>query len=74
MVMTDDLQIVTTPTFDWLAKFASACGSRMLIGSPYVNSGILRLTSRVSKDVSRTLITRTDLRDFALGASSSATA
>lgn len=68
--MTDGLQIVTTPTFDWLAEFASACRSRMIIGSPYVNSGILRLTSRVPKDVSRTLVTKTDLRDFALGASS----
>lgn len=70
MPMTDDWQIVTTPTFDWLVQFASACRSRMLIGSPYVNSGVLELTSIVSKDVSRTLITRTDLRDFAVGASS----
>ena len=42
----------------------------MIIGSPYVNSGIFGLTSRVPKSASRTLITRTDLRDFALGASS----
>ena len=42
----------------------------MLVGSPYVNSGIFGLTDRVSKSVSRTLITRTDLRNFALGASS----
>ena len=69
MPMTESLQIVTTPTFDWLAEFASACRSRMLIGSPYVNSGILSLTSLVANDVSRTLVTRTDLRDFALGAS-----
>ena len=42
----------------------------MLIGSPYVNRGIFGLTSRVPKGACRTLITRTDLRDFALGASS----
>ena len=37
----------------------------MLVGSPYVNDGIIELNDMVSKAVSRTLITRTDLRDFA---------
>ena len=62
-------QIVTTPTFDWLAERARDCNSRILVGSPYVNDGIINLTNLVSKEVSRTLVTRTDLRDFALGAS-----
>ena len=70
MLANDGLQVVTTPTFNWLAEFASACRSRMLIGSPYVNNGIIGLTNQVPKDVPRTLVTRTDLRDFALGASS----
>ena len=65
-----DLQVVTTPTFDWLAECARGCNSRMLIGSPYVNDGIIQLTDMVSDDVSRTLVTRTDLRDFAFGSSS----
>ena len=64
-----NLQIVTTPTHDWLAKRARTCGARMLVGSPYVNKAIINLTDIVSKDVSRTLVTRTDLRDFAVGAS-----
>ena len=63
------LQVVTTPTFDWLAERAQACSSRMLIGSPYVNNGIIRLTSIISRNVPRTLVTRTDLRDFAAGSS-----
>ena len=62
-------QIVATPTFDWLAEHARDCNSRILVGSPYVNDGIINLTNLVSKEVSRTLVTRTDLRDFALGAS-----
>ncbi len=66
----NDLQIVTTPTFDWLAERARACKSRMLVGSPYVNNGVLKLTDMVSGRVTRTLVTRTDLRDFALGSSS----
>ena len=64
------MQIITTPTFDWLAEHARGCNSRLLIGSPFVNDGILQLTDLVSKAASRTLVTRTDLRDFALGASS----
>ena len=69
----NDLQIVVTPTFNWLAERARACKTRMLVGSPYVNDGIRRLTDMVSGDVARTLITRTDLRDFALGSSSLST-
>lgn len=64
------MQIITTPTFDWLAQHARTCNSRLLIGSPFVNDGILELTDLVPKAASRTLVTRTDLRDFALGSSS----
>ena len=42
----------------------------MLIGSPFVNDGIIKLTDMVSAGVRRSLVTRTDLRDFAIGASS----
>ena len=65
-----DLQIVTTPTRDWLAERARTCTKRMLVGSPYVNDAIIKLTNMVPEEVSRTLVTRTDLRDFALGSSS----
>ncbi len=64
------MQIITTPSFDWLAHHARACSSRLLIGSPFVNDALLQLTHLVPKHASRTLVTRTDLRDFAIGASS----
>ena len=64
------MQIITTPTFHWLAEHARACNSRLLIGSPFVNDALLQLTDLVPKSASRTLVTRTDLRDFAVGASS----
>ena len=64
-----DLQIVTTQTRDWLAKHAQDCDVRLLVGSPYVNNAIIELTDMVGKDVAQTLITRTDLRDFAVGSS-----
>ena len=63
------LEIVTTPTFDWLADSAASCKSRLLVASPFVNDGIMGLTDMVPSGVARTLFTRTDLRDFALGSS-----
>ena len=63
------LQVVSTPTIGWLAQHALGCSSRMLAGSPFVNNGIFELTKRVSPEVPRVLVTRTDLRDFAIGAS-----
>lgn len=63
------MDVVTTPTFEWLTEYASGCSFRMLIGSPYVNNGVIKLTDMVPKEVSRTLVTRTDLRDFAVGSS-----
>ena len=62
-------RIVTTPTFDWLAERARECRSRLLVGSAYINDAIVGLTNLVPATASRTLVTRTDLRDFALGAS-----
>ena len=64
------MQIVTTPTFDWVAENARACRSQMIVASPYVNSGAIQITDLVPKGVTCRLITRTDLRDFATGASS----
>ncbi len=63
------LEIVTTPTFDWLAESAAACKSRLLVASPFVNDGITDLTDLLSQDVSCSLLTRADLRNFALGSS-----
>ena len=65
----DNLQVVTTPTHKWIAEHARTCTKRMLFGSPFVNDAIIELTDMVAKEVSRTLVTRTDLRDFAVGSS-----
>jgi hypothetical protein len=42
----------------------------MLVASPFVNSGIIDVADLPPPDVETTVITRTDLRDFAIGASS----
>lgn len=65
-----DLKVVTTPTFEWLAQNARHCRHRMLIASPFVNSGVIQVMDLTPGSVTRSLITRTDLRDFATGASS----
>lgn len=65
----NELEIVTTPTLNWLTERAKGCRSRLLIGCPYVNNAIIGLTKEASQDVSRILVTKTDLRDFAIGAS-----
>ena len=62
-------QIVTTPTFDWLAERAAMCKSRMLIASPYVNDAVVNLTGLTSSGVARIIVTKTDLRDFRVGVS-----
>ena len=41
----------------------------MLVGSPYVSNAIIELTDLAGEEVARTLVTRTDLRDFAVGSS-----
>lgn len=69
MMPNNNLQIVTTPTFDWLEGRARECRTRMVIGSPYVNDGIRTLTDLVPAEAGRVLVTRTDLRDFAARAS-----
>ncbi len=63
------LEVITTPTFEWLAKYAQNCSKRMLVGSPYVNNAMVELTRLLPSGVSRTLVTRTDIRDFAVGSS-----
>ena len=72
-VISQGLEVVTTPTFEWLEDKLKACRNSLIIGSPYVNGGLGQLMSLVKKDLPRTLVTRTDLRDFAVGASNLAT-
>ena len=62
-------QIITTPTYDWLAERAAMCKSRMLIASPYVNDAVVNLAGLLPLEVAKTVVTKTDLRDFRVGTS-----
>jgi phosphatidylserine/phosphatidylglycerophosphate/cardiolipin synthase-like enzyme len=63
------ISLVTTPTHEWLEEQVSGCRKRFVVACPYVGSYFANLSKRLSKDVTRVLVTRTDLRDFAKGAS-----
>lgn len=60
---------VTTPTCEWLESEIAGCKEKFLVASPYVGSYLPSLAKQLSKKVRQVLVTRTDLRDFAKGAS-----
>lgn len=61
--------IITTPTGTWLHDQVAACRSRLVVASPYVGSTFPKLLLSKLRSVSSVLITRTTLRDFAVGSS-----
>ncbi len=63
------IRFVTTPTRNWLEAKIQDCSSRFLVASPYVGPFLTAFASRLATGVSTTLLTRTDLRGFALGSS-----
>ena len=64
------MEIVTTPTLGWISNQAQQCVSRILVGCPYVNEAAVQIFDLVPSEVAdRTLVTRADKYDFALGAS-----
>ena len=63
------LEFVTTPTGGWLRESLKTCRSRLLVASPYVNDAFAQLLSEAYPTVKTTLVTKTDLRDFAIGSS-----
>ncbi|GAG13783.1 unnamed protein product, partial [marine sediment metagenome] len=63
------MRLVTTPTYDWLRKASSQCSRRFVASSPYVGSLLTKLVGNLAPGVQKSLVTKTDLRDFALGAS-----
>jgi hypothetical protein len=65
----DVSRFITTPTRKWLEAKLRYCSTRFLIASPYVGAFLTWVAARLPSGVSSTLLTRTDLRDFALGAS-----
>jgi hypothetical protein len=63
------ISIVTTPTAGWLETQLADCRREFLVASPYVGDLLVKFTRRLPQTVKRSLITRTDLRDFAKGSS-----
>lgn len=64
------MQIITSPTEDWLRARLDECKSRLFISSPYITNILIDIIGEVHKGVEATLLTRTDLREFAVGSSS----
>jgi len=60
---------VTTPTHVWLEKQLSQCNEQFLVACPFVGDYLAKATRQLPAKVNRLLVTRTDLRDFATGAS-----
>lgn len=61
--------IVTTPTTRWLEEKLPCCRKRFWVVSPFVGRCLVDLMRCVPATADRRLVTRTDLRDFASGAS-----
>jgi len=62
-------EIVASPTEHWLSEQLVNCKTRFLVACPYVGNALARLVKGVAGNVERVLITRTDLRGFAMGSS-----
>jgi hypothetical protein len=62
-------QFITTPTARWIEKSVRSCKDRFLVSSPYVGTFLPSVSTRMRSSVRKTLLTRADLRDFAVGAS-----
>lgn len=63
------MRLVTSPTYDWLLGAARACAKRFIVSSPFVGASLAEVIGTLAPRVRKTLLTRTDLRDFAMGAS-----
>lgn len=68
--MATPFEIVPTPTFDWLDRQLQGCTTRFLVASPFVGSILTDMTAGLAANVEKRLVTRTDVRYFAAGASS----
>lgn len=68
--MARSVEVVMTPTGEWLRERAAECRERFLVASPFVNQALVALSRSLSANVERTLVTRMVLGDFAVGASS----
>ena len=63
------MNIVTTPTENWLRKATANCRNSFLVTSPFVTGLFAEITAELPQNVERTLITRIELQQFARGSS-----
>jgi len=63
-------ELVKSPTGDWIASALGQCKERFIACSPYVGSRLRSLIGIAPSHVRKTLVTRLNIRDFALRASS----
>lgn len=63
------MRLVFTPTEDWLREGLVACHSQLIVSSPYVTGILPVLLNELHPETKKLVVTRTDLRDFAMGAS-----
>lgn len=63
------MRFITTPTYEWLHEACHECKTRFLVSSPYIGPLLAKVVSELASGVQKWLLTKTDLRDFALGAS-----
>ena len=62
-------RVITGSTEDWLRDNLATCQARFSVASPFVTGFFGQLLGDFPKRVDCRLLTRTDLRDFALGTS-----
>ena len=63
------LEVVTTPTENWLSEALKTCNSHFIVSSPCVGEALLRLAKLIPAGTSFTLITSINLYNFRVGAS-----
>jgi len=63
------MEIVESPSIRWLESAAATCAKRVDISSPFVGQSLVTFLAALPRVVTKTLLTRTRLVDFASGAS-----
>lgn len=63
------IDFVVTLTAKWIEHRIRGCKNRFLVSSPFVGQFLPLLAARMRPSVEKRLLTRADLRDFAVGAS-----
>lgn len=63
------MKIVQTPSLPWLRAAAATCTARLDISSPFIGHALVEFLSELPDSVTKTILTRRRLVDFASGTS-----